>query len=298
MEFLLKHSRRICQDRIALMSLTVEAALATAETRLASQSDSFGLDAQVLLAHILGKDRAWLLAHGDYTLTDSQGVDWQRAVDRVAGGEALPYVIGEWEFYGLKLKITPDVLIPRPETELLVEAALTWLRANPGRRRAIDVGTGSGCIPVALAANLPDLQIIASDISAAALAIARANVERYDLSNRVALKQTSLLEGLPGPFDLICSNLPYIPSERLPVLAVSKREPWLALDGGPDGLMLIRPFLHQAAAALASDGLLLAEIDASLAAAVSDLAKGHWPHAKIEVRNDLINLPRLLVVQS
>lgn len=280
------------------MSLTIDAALAAAKTRLASQSDSFGLEGQVLLAHIVGKDRAWLLAHGDYTLTDTQAADWEKAVDRVAAGEALPYVIGEWEFYGLKLKVTPDVLIPRPETELLIDAALAWLRANPGRRRAIDVGTGSGCIPVALAANVPDLQITATDISAAALAVARVNVERYNLEDRVALKQTSLLDGQAGPFDLTCSNLPYIPSERLPVLAVSKREPWLALDGGPDGLMLIRPFLQQAANALASGGLVLAEIDASLATAVIDLAKGHWSNAKIEVRNDLTGLPRLLVVES
>jgi release factor glutamine methyltransferase len=280
------------------MPLTIDAALAAAKTRFASQSDSFGLDAQVLLAHILGKDRAWLLAHSDYSLTDSQATDWEKAVDRVASGEALPYVIGEWEFYGLKLKVTPDVLIPRPETELLVDAALGWLRANLGRRRALDVGTGSGCIPVSLAANVPDLQITATDISPAALAVASANVERYNLGDRVALKQTSLLDGLPGPFDLICSNLPYIPSERLPDLAVSKREPWLALDGGPDGLMLIRPFLQQAATALASCGLLLAEIDASLASAVSNMAKGHWSHAKIEVFNDLTGLPRLLVVQN
>ncbi len=280
------------------MSLTIDAALAGAKTRLASQSESFGLYAQVLLAHILDKDRAWLLAHGDYALTDPQAADWDKAVNRVAAGEALPYVIGEWEFYGLKLKVTPDVLIPRPETELLVDIALAWLRANPTRRRAVDVGTGSGCIPVALAANIPDLQITATDISPAALAVANANVERYKLEDHIALKQTSLLEGLPGPFDLICSNLPYIPSERLPVLEVSKREPWLALDGGPDGLMLIRPFLQQAATALATGGLLLAEIDASLATAVIDLAKGHWPHAKIEVRNDLTGLPRLLVVEN
>jgi release factor glutamine methyltransferase len=281
-----------------MMSQTVEAALAAAKTRLASQSDSYGLDAQVLLAHVLGKDRAWLLAHGDYTLTETQTADWEIAIVRVAAGEALPYVIGEWEFYGIKLTVTPDVLIPRPETELLVDAALAWLHANSDRRRAIDVGTGSGCIPVALAVNVPDLQITATDISAAALAVARTNVERHDLEDRVALKKTSLLDGLPGPFDLICSNLPYIPSERLPVLAVSKREPWLALDGGPDGLMLIRPFLQQAATALASGGMLLAEIDASLAASVINLAKGHWPHAKIEVRNDLTGLPRLLAVDQ
>lgn len=280
------------------MSLTVDAALAAAKTRLAPQSDSFGLDAQVLLAHILGKDRSWLLAHGDYILTDTQTADWEKAVARIATGEALPYVIGEWEFYGLKLKVTPDVLIPRPETELLVDTALAWLRANPARRRVVDVGTGSGCIPVALAANGPDLQITATDISPGALAVARANIERYNLSERVSLKQTSLLDGLPGPFDLICSNLPYIPSERLPDLAVSKREPWLALDGGADGLMLIRPFLQQAATDLAYGGLLLAEIDASLSGAVSDLAKGHWAHAKIEVRNDLTGLPRLLVVDQ
>lgn len=278
------------------MSLTIDAALANAKARLASQSDSFGLDAQVLLAHILGKDRAWLLAHSETVLDPRQMQEWEAVLARVVAGEALPYVIGEWEFYGLNLKVTPDVLIPRPETELLVDTALAWLAANPTRHRAVDVGTGSGCIAIALAANVAELQITATDISTAALAVARENVERYKLGDRVKLVQTNLLEGLPGPFDLICSNLPYIPSERLPALEVSKREPWLALDGGADGLLVIRPFLQQAATALAYGGLLLAEIDAGLAVAVIDLAKGHWPHANVEVRKDLTGLPRLLVV--
>jgi release factor glutamine methyltransferase len=277
---------------------TVDEALAQAQTRFALQSDSFGLDAQVLLAHILGKDRAWLLAHGDWRLSKEQAAVWEQAVDRVAAGEALPYVIGEWEFYGLKLRVTPDVLIPRPETELLVETGLRWLAANPGRRRAADIGTGSGCIAVALAANIPDLRVTAADISPAAIEVAMENIRRHGLSDRVDVVHSNLFDKLQPSFDLICSNLPYIPNERLPSLAVSKREPWLALDGGPDGLMLIDPFLQQAATALARGGLLLAEIDASLEAQVQLTAERHWPHARIEIRKDLTGLPRLLVVDQ
>ncbi|MGH2582760.1 MAG: peptide chain release factor N(5)-glutamine methyltransferase [Anaerolineales bacterium] len=281
-----------------MSTLTISSALADARHRLASQSESYGLDAQVLMAHILEKDRAWILAHSEAILNDSLASAWEAALQRLEAGEALPFLLGEWEFFGLKLKVTPDVLIPRPETELLVEVAIVWIRQHPARRRAADVGTGSGCIPVAIAMHIPDAQLIAGDLTAATLEVARANVERYDLQERIQLVKSDLLQDIPGQFDVTTSNLPYIPSERLAELDVSKREPHIALDGGADGLRFIEPFLQQSAARLAPGGLVLAEIDASLESAVMELAKIHWPTAQIEVRKDLAGLPRLLVIQT
>lgn len=278
--------------------MTIAAALEQGRRRLADTSDTADNDAQVLLARCLGKDKAWLLAHPEKTLDPIEIERWEAVLGTCEAGVPLPYVIGEWEFFGLPMKVTPAVLIPRPETEMLVEAALHWLRAHPGRRRALDVGTGSGCIPVALAEALPDLHAVASDVSPEALEVARANVARFHLAARVRLVETHLMQGITGSFDLICANLPYIPDDRVPGLAVSRWEPRVALGGGPDGLRFIEPFLEPAAARLASPGLVLAEIDASLEGAVQRIAGARWPHAHIEVRKDLAGLPRLLVVDT
>lgn len=281
-----------------MKAITIADALELGRKRLAVSSETADSDAKVLLAHVSGKEKAWILAHPEEPLDEMQRERWEAALETCEGGVPLPYVIGEWEFYGLMLKVTPAVLIPRPETELLVEAGLRWLTAHPSRRCALDVGTGSGCIPIALAQNVPDLQVVASDISPDALEVANANVERYHLTSRVRLLETNLMEGIEGTFDLITANLPYIPNARLPGLAVSQWEPRVALGGGPDGLRLIEPFLEKAAAILNPAGLVLAEIDASLESAVQKLAESYWPDANIEVRKDLAGLPRLLVVDT
>jgi release factor glutamine methyltransferase len=210
----------------------------------------------------------------------------------------LPYLLGEWEFYGLTFQVSPAVLIPRPETELLVEEAIAWLRTHPGRRAAADVGTGSGAIPIAIAANVADVNFTAVDLSPEALAVARANVERHGLSERIELRQNDLLDGLSAPLDLIAANLPYIPSGRLPSLAVTKWEPYIALDGGLDGLDLIRRLFEQASRLLQPGGLLLEEIDPGLEESSPAEARRWWPAAKIRVLADLSGQPRLLRVQT
>lgn len=277
---------------------SVTDALQNGQARLQRVSDSPALDAELLLGHILGVERSWLLAHPEAALGPNQAQAWKKALRRLETGEALPYILGEWEFYGLKLELSPDVLIPRPETELLVETALDWLASHPQHRRTLDVGTGSGCIALALAFHCPDLEITASDLSSPALNVAARNLVRYDLADHAKLIQADLLAGLSGPFDLICANLPYIPTGRLASLDVARREPYLALDGGPDGLTLIRRLLAQAPACLAPGGLLLAEIDASQATSAPLLAQAAWPAAQVAVREDLAGLPRLLVVQT
>ena len=131
------------------------------QPRLASISDTPVLDSQVLLAHTLGKPRSWVMAHPEARLLPAQSQTLHEMANRLVGGEPLPYVIGHWEFYGLDFKVTPAVLIPRPETELLVEQAIKWLRAHPHRRWAADVGTGSGCLAISLAVNVADLNVVA-----------------------------------------------------------------------------------------------------------------------------------------
>ncbi len=266
--------------------------------RLAGISESAALDAQVLLAHILGHSRAWVFAHPEFELTAEQTCALERAVDRLQAGEPLPYILGHWEFYAADFVITPAVLIPRPETELLVETALAWLRANPGRRLAADVGTGSGCIAISLAAHVESLCILASDISGAALDVARQNARRHGVDDRVHQVQADLLPATRRPFDLICANLPYIPGAKLAELRVAQWEPRLALDGGADGLVLVEGLLAEARRGLARGGLMLLEIEASQGVSGRELARCAFPGAEVDVMVDLAGHDRLIRIQN
>lgn len=256
------------------------------------------MDAQVLLARVLGKTRAWVLAHPEAVLSINEDTILHAYLERLQKGEALPYVLGEWEFYDLVFSLTPQVLIPRPETELLVDEALKWLGAARPNRLACDVGTGSGCIAVTLAAHFPDLHVLAVDISLAALQVAASNAERHSVSGQIDFLQNDLLKGIGGHFDLICANLPYIPSPVLEGLAVSKKEPQLALNGGLDGLDLIRKLLKGAPGKLTPGGLLLLEIEASQGKAVLELAREAFPGSNPKVLADLAGLDRLLAVEA
>jgi release factor glutamine methyltransferase len=209
----------------------------------------------------------------------------------------LPYLLGHWEFYGLDFMVSPSALIPRPETELLVEQALAWLRQRPQRRLVADVGTGCGCIAVTLATHLPGLRVIASDLSFAALKLARANSRKLVVEQRISFIQCDLLAPF-NKFDLIAANLPYIPSSELELLPVARREPRLALDGGPDGLETIRRLLQQALTRLAAGGLLLLEIEASQGSAALALAQAAFPYAQIQLLSDLAGQDRLIRLEN
>ncbi len=278
--------------------LTVTAALAKARAALAPHSETAALDAQTLLAAVLHRDRAWLLAHPEARLTPRQHRRLNRACTQLAQGVPLPYVLGYWHFYGRKFALTPAVLIPRPETETLVELALRWLRQHPTRRRAADVGTGSGILAVTLAAEVDDLQVTATDISPAALAVAADNARRHRVAERIAFVETDLLAALPGPFDLIVANLPYIPTAALESLPVARHEPWEALDGGADGLALIRRLLQQAPSRLAPGGLLLLETAADQGDAVRALAAAAFPRAAVQLHRDLAGHERVVAVAN
>jgi release factor glutamine methyltransferase len=274
--------------------------------QLEPYSESASLDAQVLLAHLLEKPRAWVLAHPEAQLTSGQEQSLYQFVKRLQNGEPFPYVLGEWEFFGLSFRVTPAVLIPRPETELLVEQALEALQARPNLLSTAyqqlclaDVGTGSGCLAISLAYHLPGIQILATDISNAALQIARLNALRHQVFDRLHFLQADLLDAIaPTPtFHLICANLPYIPRAALTALPVFRQEPSLALDGGPDGLAPIDRLLHAARLRLAPGGLLLLEIEASQGQSVPALAWQVFPTASIRLLPDLAGHDRLVSIQ-
>jgi release factor glutamine methyltransferase len=259
------------------------------------------LDLQVLLAHLLEQPRAWVMAHPEAVLSQEQLHAWQAGLGKLRRGVPLPYVLGCWEFFGLELIVSPDVLIPRPETELLVETALAWIRKPISAiRNCIDIGTGSGCIAVALAIHAPELVITATDISPAALAIAHANAEKHGVLERIRFLEVDLLESpalAAQQFDLLVANLPYIPTWTLRQLEVSDHEPCLALDGGPDGLTLIKRLLESAPAHLSPGGALLLEIEASQGQSVLTLARQIFPQASTKVLQDLAGKDRLLLIQ-
>ncbi len=266
------------------------------------KSDLPRLDAHLILAHILDKPRTWVAAHGDSLPTALQIDSAQKAFARLKKGEPLPYIIGHWEFFGLDFNVTKDVLIPRPETELLVEKAITWLQAAPERRTVADVGTGSGAIAVALAMHVPDARILATDISFAALKIAKHNAEKFHVHHKIDFLQCDLLpqhiDPLPTEehFDLICANLPYIPTETLHNLSIYGSEPTLALDGGADGLDLYRRLLKLAPDWLAPNGKILLEIEATQGLKALSLAYDSFNNMNIQLHQDLAGHDRILEI--
>jgi release factor glutamine methyltransferase len=264
--------------------------------RLEKISATPGLDAQALLAMVMQKPAAWIIAHPEVPLTTRRAARLEDLVKRLESGDPLPYILGRWEFYGLEFEVTPDVLIPRPETELLVERAIAWLQKHPELRHAADVGTGSGCISIALASNIPDLQVMASDISSEALRMARRNAVKNGVGGRVNFVCCDLFP--PGTeYDLIVANLPYIPTKTLHTLPIFGHEPTLALDGGTDGLALIRRMLSAAPDRLVPGGLLLMEIEASEGLAAVSLACDLFSNAEIHLHKDLSGRDRIMEIQ-
>lgn len=268
-------------------------------TRLASISDSPALDASVLLAHILNQPRSWVIAHPELSLAAQQQNILNESVSRLENGEPLPYILGHWEFFGLQFEVTPDVLIPRPETELLVERAIAWLRESSNRKYAADVGTGSGIIAISLAVNLPDIHVLATDLSPEALQVAKRNAERHHVHGRIQFFECDLLpEHAHRHIDLLCANLPYIPTATLHDLPVYKKEPALALDGGADGFALIRRLMQRASEYLSSETLMLFEIEATLGKQALSLANEILPETTARLHQDSAGRDRLLEIKK
>lgn len=254
------------------------------------------LEAQLLVAGAAGRSRSWVLAHPEAPLLPPQSGTLEAWLVRFLNGRPLPYLLGEWEFFGRWFKVNAAVLIPRPESEMLVEAGLSFLRQRGGPARVLDVGTGSGCLGVTLAAEYEGAHVIASDLSWGALCVARGNAIAHDVLPRVYFVQADLVPPIAGRVDLMVANLPYVPSSRVERLLVSQSEPRLALDGGHDGLSLIRRMLHSIPRSLSGGGRALLEIDSSQAQPVRAWIRQHLSTWNTVVARDLAGRDRLLIL--
>lgn len=253
------------------------------------------LDAETLLLHLIGKDRAWLLAHTDEEFGGCKSIGYSQLIERRAAGEPIQYITGECEFFGLPFRVNGDVLIPRPETEHLVERMLE-LAADFPRPRIVDVGTGSGAIAVALAHKLPDAELTAIDLSNPALQISKANAVRNGVADRLRFLQGDLLAPVAGEqFDFVVSNPPYVAISERDTLSVEVRdhEPELALFAGSHGLDIYRRLAPAAYQAVAPNGFALFEIGYGQAEAIAQLL--HAAGFKdIEFTKDLQRIDRVI----
>lgn len=267
------------------------------------------LDAQVLLGHILQIERSTLYAYPERLLDEEQEQQFRRLIERRQQGEPVAYLVGHKEFFGLDFLVDKRVLIPRPETELLVEAALRSVRSmlSLGRIPVVaDIGTGSGIIPITLAVQEPRLPILyATDISPDALDVTRLNCQRHQVEERVSLLRGDLLAPLPASVDILTANLPYVGTDEMAVLApdVWAYEPHLALFSGPQGLHLLQRFLTEATEALKLGKLrphavLLVEIGYQHREALTHLLSRLWPRAEVIVEKDYTGWDRLLTIQT
>ena len=281
-------------------TITVTNILETAAQQLARAGcDAPKLDAEVLLAHTLNTERSWLYIYPNAALNSQQLDEFWGLINRRIRREPVAYLTGHKEFFGLDFLVNRHTLIPRPETELLIETVLTHraLR-NKDRLLIADIGTGSGCIAITLAKHLSQANMTAADISQQALAVARQNAARHQVSDRVHFIRGDLLDSLAGPFDIIVSNPPYVSRPELLdcMPEVADYEPRQALDGGPDGLEIINRLLVQAKSKLKPDGAIFMEIGSGQGETAKKMAQTYFPQAGIEVRKDLAQLDRLLVV--
>jgi release factor glutamine methyltransferase len=268
---------------------TVRAVLASGAARLAGLPTA-RLDAELLLRHVLEQDRVWLLTHPEAQLTAAQSASYDAAIARRTRHEPIQYILGMQEFYGLGFQVRPGVLIPRPETEHLVDAALERLpKQTP--LSIVDVGTGSGILAVTLAKQLPMAQMTAVDLSADALVIARENAARHGVAGRIRFLESDLLVTLAGEsFDAIVSNPPYIPANEVLETQVREYEPKQALFAGADGLDIYRRLIPQAHSALRPGGWLLMEIGHGQRDALAALLAGWNDVAFVD---DLQGIPRV-----
>ena len=255
------------------------------------------LDAELLAREALGWDRARFLAERNDPAPGGFGARYEQAINRRERREPVPYITGTREFWGLELEVSRDVLIPRPETELIVEEAV---RRGRGPLAIADIGTGSGCLAIALAREFPTARITATDISPAALSVARRNATRHGVADRISFVQTSYLSAINGPFALIVSNPPYVPAGSAPGLTpeVREYEPDVAVFAGADGLEGLRAVFAQAAPRLAPEGWLIVEFGYGQEELVGQLIGEHPSLSLVKIREDLQDIPRTAVVRK
>lgn len=285
------------------MSLTIAASILDAAQILRRSGVSEGRqEAGSLLEHVINRDRTFIIGHAEHEITPEQSQSFRKCVTRRARGEPLQYITGRQAFYGLDFEVTRDVLIPRPETELLVETALSLIGDAEAAPLICDVGTGSGCIAIALLHKCPRAQALAIDVSEAALRVAQRNAARHTVSERIAFVVSDCLRPIRENkvrFHLMVSNPPYVAGSALEGLQreVRDHEPHVALAAGPDGLLIIRRLLSESGAFVKPGGYLLLEIGFDQRAAVEGLvARDVWK--LLDIQHDLQGIPRLVSLQK
>ncbi len=258
------------------------------------------LESEALLAHVLQMSRTQTLAHPERPLSPEEDLAVSEVLRRRLSRDPLAYITGRKEFFGIDLMVNPSVLVPRPETEALVENAVKIVHEFPeGQEPAlVDVGTGSGAIAVSLAVHLMSAKIFAVDSSAGALAVAQANAKMHGVADRITFLEGDLLTPLNSAVDLIIANLPYVRSGELSSLAPEvQREPREALDGGQDGLDVIRRMMHQAQHVISGDGVILLEMDPRQAGPLRVMGESMFPGAEISILKDLAGLERVFMLR-
>jgi len=272
--------------------MTAKQALEHTRRALAGSDEAY-LESQLLLMQALGIDRVQLYTSLEYELTRGEEAALCGLLERRLGGEPMAYIRGRREFCGRDFQVRPGVLIPRPESELLVEQAIAIARRRPVTVIA-DIGAGAGCVAISLALALPDVTIYASDISPDALAVAESNCRRHGVIDRVRLLEGDLLSPLPGAVDIIAANLPYVRGVELRRVNTAGFEPTLALDGGSDGLDKIRRLCEQAGDKLRPGGSIMLEIGQGQAEETAALLKRCLPSVDIEIIPDLAGIERVV----
>jgi release factor glutamine methyltransferase len=288
----------VCLPAGAMTKISLKQWLVDSAKRLRESSDSPMLEARLLMMFVLNKPHEWLITHFEDEIEPDQLIRLDMLRERLVKGEPIPYLVGRQAFFGLDFIVTPDVLIPRPETEIVVEEAIAWLEANPGRRKVADVGTGSGIIAISLADHFIYLRVIAIENSPQALLVAHKNAITHKVDTQISFLENDLLSNVSMQFDLIVANLPYIPSERLKTLNVRKFEPLTALDGGQDGFQYIGKLLEQVSRNLFPGGMILLEIDVTQTNVCVEKATVLFPSAKISIINDLSGKHRVIKIQT
>lgn len=256
------------------------------------------LESQLIIMKAMGCEKASLFAHPEIIPSERQLEGIQTMTAQRCESIPLPYILGEWDFFGHRFFVNQSVLIPRPETELLIETANEWLQTHNTAKRLFDIGTGSGCIAVSLSLNWPNKKIIASDISFSALKTAHRNAARYNVLEQVTFIQSDLDSAFTGTFDLLLANLPYIPTEICRNLSVFHFEPHYALDGGEDGFIFYRRLFESISRKMANPACIICEIESSQEAIAINTAYYYFPEAKISIRKDISNLPRALIISN
>ena len=280
--------------------MTIGAVLREATARLAAVSDSAAMDAGLMLAHLVECDRVYFLVHGDEPLDESIRLRFHDALVERERGRPVPYIIGTAGFYGRTFDVDGRVLVPRPETELLVEAAIAHLRRTERMHGfAADIGTGSGIIAISLACELASLNVFATDISREALSVARKNAARNNVFQHISFMHGDLGEPLRrfGRYDAVVANLPYVPTHEIAAAPDPvSHEPRLALDGGGAGLDLYERLVPTLEELLAPGGAAFLEAAPVNVVDLALLVRHRWPSATVEVKADYSALPRFVSV--